>query len=60
MMPLHCPPRDHLDLHRTVVCHRWATLEEWVRNLDELADLSDAEIDDLARLAVNDDDADDA
>lgn len=46
---------DRRDLRRTVVRHQWSTVEEWVRNLDELSELSDAEIEDLARLAANDD-----
>ena len=39
---------------RIVHHHRWNSLEEWVRTLDELGELSDAEIDDLARMAAND------
>jgi uncharacterized protein YjiS (DUF1127 family) len=39
---------------RAVHCHQWNSLEEWVRTLDELGELSDAEIDDLARMAAND------
>ena len=50
-----CPSREYFDLYRTVVRHQWSAVEEWVRNLDELSDLSDAEIEDLARLAANDD-----
>ncbi|MCP5365712.1 MAG: hypothetical protein H6905_10895 [Hyphomicrobiales bacterium] len=47
--------RDYFNLHRTVVCHRWETLGEWVRCLDDLSQLSDAEIDDLACVDPNDD-----
>jgi hypothetical protein len=39
---------------RAVHHHQWDNLEEWVRTLDELGELSDAEIDDLARMAAND------
>lgn len=39
---------------RAVHHHRWDSLEEWVRTLDELGEMSDSEIDDLARMAAND------
>lgn len=39
---------------RAVHRHQWDSLEEWVRTLDELSELSDSEIDDLARMAAND------
>ncbi|TVR82720.1 MAG: hypothetical protein EA405_05875 [Rhodospirillales bacterium] len=41
-------------IRRTVRDHNWNSLEEWVKTLDELAELTDAEIDDLARMAAND------
>lgn len=39
---------------RTVHRHQWDSLEEWVRTLDELSEMSDAEIDELVRMAAND------
>lgn len=39
---------------RAVHRHQWDSLEEWVRTLDELSEMSDAEIDDLVRMAAND------
>jgi uncharacterized protein YjiS (DUF1127 family) len=39
---------------RAVHRHQWNSLEEWVRTLDELSEMSDGEIDDLVRLAAND------
>ncbi len=39
---------------RAVQRHQWDSLEEWVRTLDELSEMSDAEIDDLVRIAAND------
>jgi hypothetical protein len=44
----------HKRVKRVVHHHRWNSLEEWVRTLDELSELSDAEIDDLTRMAAND------
>jgi hypothetical protein len=44
----------HKRVKRAVHHHQWDSLEEWVRTLDELSELSDAEIDDLARMAAND------
>ncbi len=55
MNPCQQPSRRQANLHRSIVRHRWATLEEWVNNLEELSALSDDEIDYLASLAVNDD-----
>lgn len=46
-------------ISRTVHRHDWNSLEEWVRTLDELSDLSDHEIDDLVRMAANDADSED-
>jgi hypothetical protein len=43
-------------LNRVLYRHRWNKIEEWVESLDELADLSEDEIADLARLTANDDD----
>ncbi|MGZ8410025.1 MAG: hypothetical protein ACXWVS_08925 [Hyphomicrobium sp.] len=44
----------HKRVKRAVHHHQWDSLEEWVRTLDELSELSDAEIDDLARMTAND------
>ncbi len=40
--------RDYPALHRAVVCHQWQTLAEWARHLDELGQLTDAEVEELA------------
>ena len=44
----------HKRVKRAVYRHQWDSLEEWVRTLDELSEMSDAEIDDLVRMAAND------
>jgi hypothetical protein len=44
----------HTRVKRTVYRHQWDSLEEWVRTLDELSEMSDGEIDDLVRMAAND------
>jgi hypothetical protein len=31
-------------------CHGWKTLQDWVSKLDQLADLSDEQIDSMVRL----------
>ncbi|TVR96403.1 MAG: hypothetical protein EA406_11965 [Rhodospirillales bacterium] len=48
------PQATKTRIRRTVRNHDWNSLEEWVKTLDELAELSDAEIEDLARMAAND------
>jgi hypothetical protein len=41
---------EDLDLmHRLLHCHLWADLGDWVRAIGELADLTDAEIERVAR-----------
>lgn len=42
------------DIHRVVYRHKWASLEDWVRSLDELADLDDDDIDEVERLTRSD------
>ena len=44
----------HKHVKRAVYRHQWDSLEEWVRTLDELSEMSDSEIDDLVRMAAND------
>jgi len=46
---------DTLDeIRRVVYRHKWASLEDWVRSLDELADLDDEDIEQVERLARGD------
>lgn len=46
---------DTLDeIRRVVYRHKWASLEDWVRSLDELADLDDEDIDEVERLTRGD------
>jgi hypothetical protein len=42
------------DIRRVVYRHKWASLEDWVRSLDELADLDDEDIDEVERLTRSD------
>ncbi len=42
------------DIHRAVYRHKWASLEDWVRSLDELADLDDDDIEEVERLTKGD------
>ena len=44
----------HKRVKRVVVRHQWNSREEWVRTLDDLCELNDSEIDDLARMVAND------
>ncbi len=44
----------HKRVKRAVFRHQWDSLEEWVRTLDELSELSDSEIEDLTRMTAND------
>jgi hypothetical protein len=41
-------------MHRTLYRHNWSTLDEWVKTLEELAELEDDEIESLVRIAAND------
>jgi len=45
---------DHLN--RILYQHKWDSLQDWVATLDELADLSDDEIEEIQRLRVADPD----
>ncbi|MCW5700742.1 MAG: hypothetical protein KIT00_12975 [Rhodospirillales bacterium] len=45
-------------LRKTLYDHDWTTLEEWAKNLDELAELDDHDIEKLLDIAVNDRDED--
>lgn len=46
---------DTLDeLRRAVYRHKWASLEDWVQSLDELAELDDEDIDEVERLTKGD------
>jgi hypothetical protein len=38
------------DLDRVVHRHGWGSLSEWAEGIDRLADLSDLELEELARL----------
>ena len=42
---------DLIEMSRVLYDHQWETLEDWVRKLDQLADLSDEEIGRLVRLS---------
>lgn len=42
------------EIRRVVYRHKWASLEDWVRSLDELADLDDDDIDEVERLTKSD------
>ena len=42
------------DIRRVVHRHKWASLEDWVRSLDELADLDDDDIEEVERLTKGD------
>ncbi len=39
-------------LNRILCQHKWRSLQDWVTTLDELADLSDDEIDEIQQLRV--------
>jgi hypothetical protein len=50
-------PMSDLDhLNRILYQHKWDSLQDWVATLDELADLSDDEIEEIQRLRVADPD----
>lgn len=38
------------EINRVVCRHGWGSLSEWAEGIDRLADLSDAELEELARL----------
>ena len=39
-------------LNRILYQHKWDSLQDWVTTLDELADLTDDEIEDIQRLRI--------
>jgi hypothetical protein len=41
---------DLEQLNRILCQHKWRSLEDWVTTLDELADLSDDEIEEIQHL----------
>lgn len=43
---------DLEQLNRILYQHKWRSLEDWVTTLDELADLSDDEIEAVQQLQV--------
>jgi hypothetical protein len=45
----HMPDLDEMSL--VLFCHRWETLQDWVSKLDQLADLSDEQVDSLVVLS---------
>ncbi len=44
------------EINRVVHRHQWVSLGEWVSTLDQLADLSDSELEELERLGAGDGD----
>jgi hypothetical protein len=44
------PDLDEMSL--VLCCHRWETLQDWVSKLDQLADLSDEQVDSLVVLSA--------
>jgi hypothetical protein len=38
------------EMSRVLCSHRWEVIEDWVENVDRLADLTDHEINELTRL----------
>jgi hypothetical protein len=46
----HMPDLDEMSL--VLCCHGWKTLQDWVSKLDQLADLSDEQIDSMVRLGA--------
>lgn len=44
------PELDEMSL--VLCCHGWKTLQDWVSKLDQLADLSDEQIDSMVRLGA--------
>ncbi len=41
---------DLQEMTRVLYRHDWTSVDQWASNLDQLADLSEAEIDELKRL----------
>lgn len=44
---------DLQEMTRVLYRHDWTSVHQWARNLDQLAELSDPEIDELERLGAN-------
>ncbi len=42
------------EINRVVYRHGWGSLSEWAEGIDRLADLSDAELEELARFGSGD------
>lgn len=42
------------EINRVVHRHEWVSLGEWVATLDQLADLSDRELEELGRMEAGD------
>jgi hypothetical protein len=40
------------EMTRVLYRHDWTSVDQWANNLDQLADLSDPEIDELERLGT--------
>jgi hypothetical protein len=49
---------DLEQLNRILYQHKWRSLTDWVTTLDQLADLSDAEIEEIQQLHVASSDRD--
>jgi hypothetical protein len=49
---------DLEQLNRILYQHKWRSLTDWVTTLDQLADLSDEEIEEIQQLHVADSDRD--
>jgi hypothetical protein len=49
---------DLEQLNRILYQHKWRSLQDWVTTLDELADLSDDEIEEIQRLHLTAADSD--
>lgn len=43
---------DLVEMSRVLYDHQWESTEDWVRKLDQLADLSDEEIGSLVNLSA--------
>ncbi len=43
---------DLIEMSRVLYDHQWELLEDWVRKLDQLADLTDEEIGRLVHLSM--------
>ena len=41
---------DRIRLNQTIYQHNWEMVDEWVAALDEMAELTDAEIDEICNV----------